>query len=74
MNNHTPNTVGIDISKAHLDAHELPSQRAARFTNDTAGILTEWIGAPCSAWSTSPRGHGTGRWRKRWPARCRWRV
>ena len=48
MNNHTPNTVGIDISKAHLDAHELPSQRAARFANDAAGIrrLTEWIGAP----------------------------
>ena len=48
MNNHTPNTVGIDISKAHLDAHEWPSHRAARFANDVAGIqrLAEWIGAP----------------------------
>ena len=26
MNNHTPNTVGIDISKAYLDAYELPSR------------------------------------------------
>lgn len=48
MSNHTPNTVGIDISKAHLDAHEWPSHRAARFANDAAGIqrLAEWIGAP----------------------------
>ena len=30
MNNHTPNTVGIDISKAYLDAYELPSRRFAQ--------------------------------------------
>ena len=48
MNNHTPNTVGIDISKAYLDAYELPSQRAARFANHASGFkrLAEWIGAP----------------------------
>ena len=45
MNDHTPNTVGVDISKAHLDAHELPTGRAVRFDNDTAGIagLSRWI-------------------------------
>ena len=48
MNNHTPNTVGIDISKAYLDAYELPSRRAARFANNASGFkrLAEWIGAP----------------------------
>lgn len=45
MNDHTPTTVGVDISKAHLDAHELPSGRAARFDNNVAGIskLSKWI-------------------------------
>ena len=45
MNDHTPTTVGVDISKAHLDAHELPSGRAARFDNNAAGIreLFKWI-------------------------------
>ena len=47
MTNHTPNTVGIDISKAHLDAHQLPSGRSARFANDATGFeaLTVWIGS-----------------------------
>ena len=31
-------TVGIDISKAHLDAFAAPEGRAARFSNDTAGF------------------------------------
>lgn len=41
------NTVGMDISKAHLDAHRLPSGEAARFDNDDAGIeeLAIWIGS-----------------------------
>ena len=48
MNNHTPNTVGIDISKADLDAYGGPAQRAARFANNARGFkrLAEWIGAP----------------------------
>ena len=47
MTNHTTNTVGIDISKAHLDAHQLPSGRSARFANDATGFeaLTVWIGS-----------------------------
>ena len=46
MTNHTPDTVGVDISKNHLDAHQLPSGRAARFANDAAGIeeLAAWAG------------------------------
>ena len=45
MNDHTPTTVGVDISKAHLDAHELPSGHAARFDNNAPGItkLSKWI-------------------------------
>ncbi len=50
MNDPTPNTVGIDISKAHLDAHRHPTGEAARFANDPAGIeaLAAWIGASAS--------------------------
>lgn len=45
MQHDTPNTIGIDISKAHLDAYALPSQRMARFANTARGIerLARWI-------------------------------
>ena len=45
MNQHP---VGIDISKAHLDAHRLPDGRFARFDNDPSGFqaLIDWIGTP----------------------------
>ena len=45
MNDHTSTTVGIDICKAHLDVHELPSGRSGRFANDAAGFveLADWI-------------------------------
>ena len=41
-------TVGIDISKAHLDAHRLADGHAAQFDNDPAGFraLIDWIGTP----------------------------
>ena len=47
MGDHTLNTVGVDISKAHLDAHALPSGRAERFANNAAGFkkLAAWAGA-----------------------------
>ena len=59
MTSHTPNTVGVDISKAHLDVHQLPSGRTAQFTNDAAGFeaLAAWIGpeADCLVYeSTGP--------------------
>ena len=46
MNDHTPNTIGVDISKAHLDAHRLATGEARRFANDDAGIkaLAAWAG------------------------------
>ena len=39
-------TIGIDVSKARLDAHRNPEGRAARFPNDRDGIrsLVKWIG------------------------------
>ena len=46
MNDHTLNTVGVDISKAHLDAHRHPAGEAMQFANDGAGIeaLAQWVG------------------------------
>ena len=46
MTNHTPNTVGVGISKSHLDVYQLPSGRTARFANDAAGFgeLAAWAG------------------------------
>jgi transposase len=39
--------VGIDVSKAWLDAHALPSGAADRFVNDHAGLerLVTWLGS-----------------------------
>ena len=56
-------TVGVDVSKAHLDAHLAPEGRAERFTNDRDGIrrLVEWIGdAPVRCVAYEP----TGRWHR----------
>ena len=56
-------TVGVDVSKAHLDAHRAPEGRAARFTNDPDGIrrLIGWIGdAPVDRVAYEP----TGRWHR----------
>ena len=41
-------TVGIDISKAHLEAHRLVDGQSARFANDRGGFqaLIDWIGTP----------------------------
>ena len=45
MQHNTLNTVGIDLSKAHLDAYALPARRTARFDNTANGIkrLAKWI-------------------------------
>ena len=39
-------TIGIDISKATLDAHRLSTNEAAQFANSLAGLraLRRWIG------------------------------
>ena len=46
MNDHTANAVGVDISKAHLDAHRLRDGEGKRFGNDAEGFeeLAAWIG------------------------------
>lgn len=38
-------TVGVDVSKDHLDAHRLPDGTAKRFTNDAVGhrALIRWL-------------------------------
>lgn len=40
-------TIGIDVSKEHLDTHRLPDAAAKRFANDAAGhrALIRWIKA-----------------------------
>jgi len=42
----TQYTIGVDISKAHLDAHRLPDDVARQFSNDRRGFadLIKWIG------------------------------
>ena len=54
-------TVGIDISKAHLDAYRLADGESGRFDNDLAGIeaLIDWIGTPveCVAYEATGAYH-----------------
>ena len=61
MTDNTPTTVGIDISKAHLDVHELPSGRSAQFANNADGFkdLAAWIapGTRCIAYESTGRWH-----------------
>ncbi len=68
-------TVGIDISKAHLDAHRLADGHAAQFDNDPAGFraLIDWIGTPVECVAYEATGPSTGTSRRRCPKRsCRW--
>jgi transposase len=38
-------TIGVDISKDHLDAHRLGDGESRRFTNDKSGhrAFTKWL-------------------------------
>ena len=58
----TPNSVGVDISKAHFDAYMVPAGKAARFSNDAAGLkaLTAWVERPVRTVTYEP----TGRWHR----------
>jgi len=42
----TDNTIGVDISKAHLDVHRLSDGAVAQFANDQSGLraLIAWLG------------------------------
>ena len=54
----THHIVGIDISKAHLDAYATSGGRAARFSNDPAGFrqLIAWIGPDAERIAYEPTG------------------
>ena len=54
----TEHTVGIDLSKAWLDAYAAPEGRAARFSNDAAGFrkLIAWIGPEAARIAYEPTG------------------
>lgn len=51
-------TIGIDISKAHLDAFAAPNGTSARFANDPAGFrqLIAWIGPDAVRVAYEPTG------------------
>ena len=51
-------TVGVDISKTHLDVHVVPAGKAARFPNDAAGFkaLIAWIELPVRCVTYEPTG------------------
>ena len=55
-------TVGVDISKTHLDVYVVPAGQAARFPNDAAGFkaLMAWVEVPVRAVTYEP----TGRWHR----------
>ena len=60
MEENTPNTIGVDISKTRLDAHRLRDGAAAQFGNDAAGFkeLARWIGsADCVVYEATGRCH-----------------
>ena len=42
----TDHTIGVDISKSHLDVFRLEDRTAQRFDNSAVGFraLTEWLG------------------------------
>jgi transposase len=44
----THDTIGVDISKDHLDAHRMSDGASRRFTNDAAGhrAMLDWLGQP----------------------------
>ncbi len=73
MNDHARTTVGVDIAKAHPDAHRHPTGESAGFANDAAGIaaLAKWIGPSTDHFVHESAGHGAGRRRSPWRPRCR---
>ena len=66
MTDDTPTSVGVDISKAHLDAYMAPAGKAARFSNDAVGIkaLIAWVERPVRAVTYEP----TGQWHRTFEA------
>ena len=59
MSENTRNAVGVDVSKAHLDAHRLPDGEAKRFANDDGGFeeLAAWVGPSAGVVVYESTGH-----------------
>ena len=59
MDDHTADTVGVDISKARLDVHRRSTGESARFANEAAGFeeLAAWIGDPAALLVYEATGH-----------------
>ena len=59
MDDHTPDAIGVDISKAHLDVHRRSTGQSARFANGAAGFeeLAAWIGYPAARLVYEATGH-----------------
>jgi len=51
-------SIGVDISRNHLDAHCLPEGSTRRFTNDPPGFqaLIDWIGSDLGCIAYEPTG------------------
>jgi len=70
----TEHTIGIDISKSHLDAFRLEDQAARQFENTPRGILalTRWLGQTSVVRIVfEPTGPIIGPSRRRFRASCR---
>jgi transposase len=54
----TNDTIGVDISKDHLDAHRISDGASHRFTNDRAGhrAFLAWLAKPCARLVYEPTG------------------
>lgn len=65
MSNHntTGNFIGVDVGKAHLDAHRLRDGGSRRFANDAGGVgdLLRWTGASPDGVVYEPTGPHHGR-------------
>jgi transposase len=61
----TETSIGIDISKDHLDAHRLPGGEHDRFDNTSAGhkALIRWIGPIPTRVVYEPRAPIIGSWK-----------
>ena len=59
MGENARNAVGVDVSKAHLDAHRLPDGGAKRFANDDGGFeeLAAWVGPSAGVVVYESTGH-----------------
>jgi transposase len=56
----TNDTIGVDVSKDHLDAHRLADGATRRFANDKGGPSKPARPPTSQAWRRSPDSQGVG--------------